>query len=163
MWSSRRTLLLGGLSALGAGCGFAPLYAPDTAARALTGKLAPDQPTDGFEFILHERLITRIGTPEAPQYRLTITPEVIEDGRAIRSDNTITRFTVAARAAYAVIPFDSADPVTAGTVRAQTAYSAVASPFATRAAEEDALDRVARALADQIATRLAITAEGWLR
>ena len=47
------------------------------------------------------------------------------------------------------------------TVEAFTAYSAVASPFATRTAEEDARRRLAVALAEQIAQRLALSANGW--
>jgi len=163
MWSSdRRKLIFSalGFSALSA-CGFTPLYGEGSAASAIRGQINVPVLTGGFGFTLRERLINRIGPPQDPRYRLAITFDITEEERAIRADRTITRFNLTATARFELTPLAGGNPVARGTVEAFTAYSAVASPFATRTAEEDARRRLATTLADQIAQRLAISASEW--
>ena len=163
MWSSSRRRFLalaGALPALSA-CGFEPLYGEGSPARALQGafdvQLVPNQ----FGFALNERLVQRLGKGSAPRYRLAVETRITVSERAIREDNTISRFSLAATSDFVVSPLAGGPPVTSGSVRSVTAYSAIGSPLATRAAAADARRRLAVTLADQIVTQLAATAGGW--
>lgn len=165
MWSSDRRSLLFRAAAFAAvlpglsGCGFAPLYGEGAPARALQGQVEVPILPGLFGFALRERLITRLGAAApTPLYLLDIEGEIEEDERAIRRDRSITRFNLTATARYSLSSLSTGAALASGTVRDTTAYSAVASPFATRAAEEDARRRLATALADEILLRLAASA-----
>lgn len=154
-WSDRRSLLLG-LAALPlAGCGFTPLYGTDAPARSLTGAVEVPELPGVFGFLLRERLVTRLGAPSNPRYRLDILAALEETERAIRADRSITRFDLAGEAIFELKSLETDAVIVSGTVQSFTAYSAVASPFATRQAEEDARRRIARELAEEIILRLA--------
>jgi len=157
-WSRRRTLA--GLLAL-PGCSFAPLYAEGSLARGLTGSIAIAPMEGAFGFAMRERLETRLRPVTDLRYVLQIRTSIAVEERAISTDNSITRFTLDAQSAFDITPVGATEPVFADTARAFTAYSAVASPFATRVAEEDARNRLAQSLADQIVLRLATTARDW--
>lgn len=164
MWCSERRrilLLLGGALPLLAGCGFSPLYGDAHAARGVPGTVQVPTLPGRFGFDMRERLVARLGPAERPLYRLDVTWTVEEEKRAIRADRTITRYNLTATAKYALVPLAGGDPVTDGRAQAFTAYSTVASPFATRAAEQDAHKRLAQELAESIALRLTATADRW--
>ena len=148
------------LSAVGA-CGFTPLYGEGTSARAITGQVQVDILPGSFGFALRERLVNRLGAPNSARYQLSLTTNITSDQRAIRADRTITRFNLNATTTYTLTPLSGGPPADSGTVKAFTAYSAVASPFATRTAEQDARRRLAVTLADQIVQRLALTSADW--
>ena len=162
-WSDRRRLLTGALSlsALSA-CGFTPLYGEGTAASRLRGQIDIPQLPTAFGFAVRERLLNRLGAPENARFRLSLELRITEEERAIRADRTITRFNLNGTGKYTLIPLSGGDPVESGAVEAFTAYSAVASPFATRTAEEDARARLATTLADNIVQRRALSADRWL-
>ncbi len=144
-----------------AACGFAPVYGPDAPSRDLPGTLAVAEIPGSFGFVLRERLVTRLGGEGRARHLLEVSTDITSAERAIRGDNTITRFNLEAEADYAVRPADGGEALTSGRVLAFAGYSAVGSPFATRAAEADARDRLARSLADQIVLRLTATAGDW--
>lgn len=129
----------------------------------MSGKIAiaPLEGRVGFE--IRQALINRLGSARSPEYLLTVVPRISRQGQAIRSDNTTTRVQVAGRARFTLVPFDSSDVVLTDEVRNFTAYSTTASPFATDIASQGADRRLAVALAEQIAQRLAASAEEWLR
>ena len=146
-----------------AACGFTPLYSESAPARAINGQFIIENEESGaFGFALNERLRSRLGDTDSGPYLLRIDTQIKVEERAIRADRSVLRFNLDGLAQFAVL-----DAAT-GTIRFQdsarsfTAYSAIASPFATRAAEDDARDRLARALADQIVLRLAATAGDWM-
>ena len=161
-WSDRRRFLTGALSlsALSA-CGFTPLYKEGTAASTLRGLIEVPKLPSAFGFAVRERLLARLGAPAAARFRLSLEIRIVKEERAIRADRTITRFNLNGTARYRLLPLAGGDPVDSGSVEAFTAYSAIASPFATRTAEEDAQRRLASTLADQIVQRLALSAETW--
>lgn len=158
--SSRVILIL--LAAALSGCGFTPLYSEASVARQIGGTI-DIAPLDGpFGFAMRDRIETRLGPAQNARYILTIATRIEEDERAIRADNSITRFTLDAMSTFTVTPVGQDQAVYRDTARAFTAYSAIASAFATRAAEEDARRRLAEALADQIVLKLSATARDWV-
>ncbi|MSU90660.1 hypothetical protein GE300_13725 [Rhodobacteraceae bacterium 2CG4] len=165
MWSCSRRRLLSLAAALPAvsACGFAPIYGEGAPARRLQGAFDMQLVPNPFGFALNERLLQRLGAASAPRYRLAVTSQITVSERAIREDNTISRFSLDATADYVVTPLGGGPAATSGQVRSITAYSAIGSPLATRAAEADARRRLAVTLADQIVTRLAATAGNWDR
>lgn len=156
-FSRRESLSMLGLSLL-AGCGFAPIYAGGTPARALTGTIALGEVSDRMGFEMREQLELRLGEAQAPKYRLDVRIEVESEGLAITPDAAITRFNLSAIATYSLAPIGGGPAFLTASVRSFTAYSATASAYATRVAERDAHRRLAVSMADQIATRLAATA-----
>ncbi|MEO1314492.1 MAG: LPS assembly lipoprotein LptE [Pseudomonadota bacterium] len=158
-WSRRRFLALSAVPL--AGCGFTPLYGEGSAARNLQGRIRVDVLEGRFGFDLRERLVTRLGPPSNPSFNLKVRTTSEQDSRAIRADNTTSRFTLSILAEFQVIERATGAQVFQDTAQAFTAYSAVASAFATREAEADAFNRLATTLADQIVLRLATTAEVW--
>lgn len=160
MWWSRRGFLLAAFAALPA-CGFRPLYSEGSAAVALQGSFEFEDEGGPFAFAMREQLRTRLGVGAAPRYRLTTVTNVDVEERAIRADRSILRFNLQGRADFAVRSLGSDTVLFQDRATSFTAYSATASPFATRAAEDDARRRLAVALADQIVLRLSATAQDW--
>jgi len=144
-------------------CGFTPLYSEDSSARAIDGVFViENSQTGGFGFAMNERLRTRLGDARTGPYRLQIDTRIDQEERAIRADRSVLRFNLDALAQFAVLDAATGAVLFKDNARSFTAYSAIASPFATRSAEEDARNRLAIALADQIVLRLAATAGDWM-
>jgi len=160
-YDRRQFLLTAGASLLGA-CGFSPLYGEGTAARSAQGRIAVDQIGGRIGFQLKERLSSRLGAPTNVTHRLSVSVGVESTALAISSVNEITRYSLTGSASY--ILTDNKNNVTAesGSVRAFASYSATASTFATSTASIDANERLANSLAEQIATRIAASADTWL-
>lgn len=160
---SRRAALIAGGASLGlSACGFTPIYGEGAAARGLNGRIAVAQIDGKMGFAARKRLTERLGPASAASHLLTVTLDVTSDGLGISQTNQITRYNLTGEASYEVRHMGSNTRVETGDARAFAAYSASASPFATRVAEEDARARLAVTLADQIVTRLAATSATWL-
>lgn len=102
---------------------------------------------------LRSRLEDRLGRAERPTWGLAVDLDVAEEATAIAADGSQTRFTLLGRARWRLIDAEGA-AVAAGEERAFTAYSTTATTVATDAAAEDARDRLATMLADQLVIRL---------
>lgn len=151
-----------GLAAFVGGCGFTPVYQSGTAASNLNGKIAIDlvRGRNGFE--LRERLEERLGFAEATApYLLSFTLNTTTTGLAVTQDEGTTRFNLTGIADFTIKNATSGAVVYADQVKNVTAYSATTETYPSRVAELDANVRLARALAEQIANRIAITAKGW--
>lgn len=170
MWCSdrrgvlRRASLLVPAAALAA-CGFQPLYGEGSPARAVAGRVEI-APLDGEAgFALRARLTERLGPAVEPTHRLEVDLALDREGVATTRENITTRFAVEGAARYRLVPLAGGPPALEETVRAVAGYSApaneTASAFAIRAAEQDAVLRVSRALADRILLRLSVTAGDW--
>jgi LPS-assembly lipoprotein len=159
MWSSsgpftRRATLLGGLCALGA-CGFVPAYGTNGAASALRGQVSVSGPDTIAGFRLRTRLEDRLGMPTgSARYALTTTLDIDQEGAAISSDGSTTRFSLAGTATYDLRDQTTGQSIAQGSVDSFTAYSTTGSTVAAESAREDALARLAVILADLIVTRL---------
>lgn len=158
--AARRGVVLG-LLALPA-CGFQPVYREGTAAVALRNRIAIDlvKGRNGFE--LREALEDRLGiaAADAP-YVLTFALNIVESGLAVTEDEGTTRENLIGTARFTVRRFDTGEIVFKDAVRNITAYSTTSETFPSATAETDANVRLARALADQIAERIALTAQDW--
>ncbi|TCP40147.1 LPS assembly lipoprotein LptE [Rhodovulum marinum] len=156
--SDRRTFLLGlGALALG-GCGFRPAYGPGGVAGDLRGRVAIDAPDTRNGFALVARLEERLGRAEAPVYRLSYRIALDRESLGITGSQETTRYTVLGELTYQLRALDSGAVVDSGMVTAFSAYSASGTTVATRAAENDAVERLMVMLADQLVTRLVATA-----
>lgn len=146
--------------ALVAACGFTPMHADRSAGEELGLDIAVDTIPGTPGFALRERLVERLGTPSQPDYRLSVDLDLRDEGAAVTREDITTRYIVMGTAQYELVPLGAPEKALAGSVSAQTAYSApaddTASAFASRAAALDAEMRVARMLADRIALRLSV-------
>ena len=154
MWPEaipRRGALLGLL--LLAGCGFEPAYGPGGPGERLRGRITVEAPDSVDGFRLRARLEDRLGQAGASASLLTVDSEVEVLEAGITPDGAITRYNLEGRAAWRLTS-------TTGVVLAEgeatgfTGYSATGTTVATRAAAEDARERLMVLLADEIVTRL---------
>lgn len=151
-------LFAGAAALVLAGCGFTPVYGPGSAATNLRGRIALPAFDSRLSFDMFQRLEQRLGPPQAPLFRLTVSTTIEEQGLAISQDNAITRYNLRATAEYSLTRLTTDERVFAARARAFTAYSATASAYATRVAARDAERRIGVLLADQIASRIAVEA-----
>jgi LPS-assembly lipoprotein len=111
---------------------------------------APDT-ADGFR--LRARLEDRLGPPVTAATVLNVEPSVEVQEAGITPEGSITRYNLEGRAVWRLT--SGAGPVLAdGEATGFTGYSATATTVATRAAAEDARERLMELLADEIVARL---------
>ncbi len=159
LYNRRKFLILAPL-ALGA-CGFTPIFGRGTTAESLIGKIALGPVDDRMGFEFHERLENRLGRADAPIYQLDVIISINSRGLAITQDNSITRYNLTAEADFSLTRIADNKLILTDIVRSFTAYSATATAYATHVSERDANRRLAVALADQIATRIASNASSF--
>jgi LPS-assembly lipoprotein len=145
------------------GCSLRPLYAGGEAGpvvRTLRGvQVAPIPGQNGWlvRTALQDRLGRNSGT--AVRYRLEV--ELNDDitGFGIRSDNAVTRERRTLRARYRLVDSERGTVVLDATAGSDAGIDVVSSEYATVAAEQSALERLATEVADQIVSRLALYAQ----
>ena len=143
-------------------CGFTPIYSEGSAAEKMHGRIALGT-FDGLDgFKMREQLETRLGIATAATHRLDVVLVVDSEGLAVTQDGSITRYNLSGEAEFTVTQLGGG-VVFRDSVSAFTAYNATASAYATRIAERDANRRMSVTLADRIVTRMAISAEDWLK
>jgi len=170
MSSSDRRSLLAGFAALPwlAACGFAPVHGNGggggNAAHGLRGRVRvePIESREGFALV--GRLEERLGRPDSgAPYLLSVTLQTEEEEVALSTTNEIDRFNVIGVARFALQRQGEADVLVSGVVDNFTSYSATTGTVGTLSARRDAFDRLARALADQIVSRLMATSADWAK
>lgn len=161
MIRSALTLLLVGLTL--SGCALKPLYADGNrgvAAQTLSDiSVAPIAGRAGW--LVRNAIIDRVGdSGSAGRYRLDIVLDDQIEGFGIRSDQSTTRERRQLRARYQLIDLSQQDKIILdATAGSDVGIDVVNSEYATIAAEQTALERLADAIADQIVTRIAINAK----
>ena len=157
-WCSRRSVLAGGLLAA---CGFTPVHGPGGIAEGLYGTVAVDEPRDlpGRELVAE--LERRLGYGERPVYRLGADVRVSEQTLGVTPDQVITRYQLLGQVDYRLIRISDDTRRASGAVSSFASYSATGTPFATRTARRDAVDRLMVNLADKIVSELLATAGDW--
>jgi LPS-assembly lipoprotein len=164
--ASRRAVLAGAVLAPWlAGCGFRPMYAraPEGSAgpaaaglSAINVGLIPERSGQLLREALQERF-ERSGMAVARLYDLQVSFAIAREGIGIQPDNSVTRLRLTGTATYTLMAEDAGrTTLTSGTVRKIDGLNVVDEQyFASDLESEQAQRRLAEAVADEIALRLA--------
>lgn len=137
------------------GCGFTPVYAPDSAASALKDNIDIQTPTDRESYTLYDHLSLKFGQNSAGQYKLSYDIDTEQKSVGITQDQETTRYHVTGSIEYALSDAMTNAVITDGKVSSFTAYSATGSTVSAITAPRDAHARLMTLLGDQIITRIA--------
>jgi LPS-assembly lipoprotein len=160
MWLSKALLVC--VMALAA-CGFTPAYAPGGAGAALQNTVLAAEPRDKPAFDLVERIEERLGPSDSPRFALNYTIRLNPVGVAISTANAITRYNLTGSVDWQLTDVATGARQAGGRAENFTSYSATGSTVAALAAEEDAVQRLMRILADQIVSQLLATSAQWAK
>jgi LPS-assembly lipoprotein len=144
------------------GCGLRPLYSgggSGPVAQALrTVEVGPIGGRAGW--LVRNELQDRLGAPEGEQSRYRLEVELDDDitGFGIRRDDAVTRERRTLRARYRLVEQALGTVVLDATAGSDAGIDVVGSEYATVAAEQTALERLSKEIADQIVTRVALFA-----
>ncbi|MDB5696168.1 MAG: secreted (periplasmic)-like protein [Sphingomonas bacterium] len=142
------------------GCGLKPLYAgggSGAAASALAAiEVAPVQGRSGW--LLVNALRDRLPAQGAPRYRLDLRLDDRISGLGVRRDDSIARERRTLRARWQLVEVGTGAVVIDTTAGSDAGIDVVGSEYATIAAENTALERLAGIVADQIVGRIALHA-----
>lgn len=145
-----------------AGCGLRPLYGgggSGAVARTLQGvQVGPIEGRAGW--LVRTALEDRLGSPEggSARYRLEVELDDQITGFGIRRDDSVTRERRTLRARYRLVDAALGTVLLDATAGSDAGIDVVSSEYATIAAEQTALERLSKELADQIVTRVAVYA-----
>jgi len=146
-----------------AGCGYHPLYGRHGADNAssvdemalIRIEAIPDRIGQQMYNMLRERL-NPYGKPEQPKYALSIALTETHENLFLEKDETATRANLTLKASFILRRLDDNSIVVSGSSRSVGSYDILSSQFASVVSEEDARERTARAISDDIRTRLAL-------
>lgn len=154
-----RAALLG-LALVLSGCSLRPLYsggASGPVAQTLDAvAVAPIPGRAGW--LVRTALEDRLGANTVPRYRLEVELDDDITGFGIRSDDAVTRERRTLRARYRLVDAEQGTVVLDATAGSDAGIDVVSSEYATVAAEQTALERLAVEIADQIVSRVALYA-----
>ncbi|WP_156680578.1 LPS assembly lipoprotein LptE [Sphingomonas profundi] len=159
----RRVIGLFAVATLLSGCGLRPLYAGGSkgvVAQSLAAvEVAPIPQKAGW--LVRNALVDRLATAGSvtPRYRLEVELDDRITGFGVRTDNAVTRERRILRARYRLRDAGAAGTVLLdATAGSDAGIDVVSSEYATIAAEQTALERLAKEVADQIVARIALYA-----
>lgn len=150
------------LTLLLAGCDLQPLYrggGGGPVAQSLRSvAVAPIEGRAGW--LVRTALEDRLGASETgtAAYRLEVLLDDDITGFGIRSDDAVTRERRTLRARYRLVDAAKGTVLLDATAGSDAGIDVVGSEYATVAAEQTALERLSREIADQIVTRVALYA-----
>ena len=145
-----------------AGCGLQPLYSGGSSGTVATTlrsvQVAPIEGQSGW--LVRNKLQERLGDGggEAVRYRLEVELDDDITSLGIRGDRAATRERRSLRARYRLVEVDKGTVVLDATAGSDAGIDVVSSEYATIAAEQTALERLAEVVADQITARLGLFA-----
>lgn len=157
----KRLALLTSLALL-SGCGLQPLYSGGRAGVAAQQLAAIDvAPIEGrggwlVANALRDRLGAAGGGPA--RYRLDVRLDDQIQGLGTRSDDSVARERRTLRARYQLVDAGKGTVLLDSTAGSDAGIDVVGSEYATIAAENTALERLAEVLADQIVAKVAVRA-----
>ena len=149
------------VSLLLGGCGLRPLYAGGGSGEvAQTLRAVSVAPIDGRAgWLVRTALEDRLGREGAqPRYRLEVELDDQITGFGIRRDDSVTRERRTLRARYRLVDASLGTVLLDATAGSDAGIDVVSSEYATVAAEQTALERLSKEVADQIISRLALYA-----
>ncbi len=157
----RKAAALAVLLAL-SGCGLAPMYAGGGDGQVAQGlaavEVAPIEGKSGW--LVRHALIDRLGqsgAAAAPRYRLDVVLDDQLEGLGLLTDDSVGRERRTLRARYQLVDISSDAIILDTTAGSDAGIDVVSSEYATIAAEDSALENLAREVADRIVARLALT------
>jgi LPS-assembly lipoprotein len=157
-----RAFIIAALGLLTAGCGLQPLYGGGSAGTvAATMRSVVVAPIDGQSgWLVRNKLQERLGgdSGEAARYRLEVELDDNITSFGIRGDRAATRERRTLRARYRLVETANGLVVLDATAGSDVGIDVVSSEYATVAAEQSALERLADVVADQITARLGLFA-----
>jgi len=145
-----------------AGCSLRPLYTGGSngpVAHVLHRvRVAPIQGRGGW--LVRTALVDRLGGRDGDPARYRLEVDLDDDitGFGIRADNAVTRERRTLRARYRLIDGERGTVLLDATAGSDAGIDVVSSEYATVAAEQSALERLAIEVADQIVSRIALYA-----
>jgi LPS-assembly lipoprotein len=161
---TRLALTLAALLTLSA-CGLQPMYAGGGSGAVAQGLAAVDvPPIEGragwlMRNALRDRL-TQSGGSAPTRYRLDVLLDDKLEGLGLLTDDTVGRERRTLRARYQLVDLASGEILLDATAGSDAGIDVVSSEYATIAAEETALENLAKEVADRIISRLALTLRG---
>ena len=161
MFDRRNTLFLA-LGGCISACGFKPVYKEGSTASNLQGQIEISliKGRNGFE--LREELESKLGrTVSLAPYVLTLKLTISEMGLAVTEDEGTTRTSLNGIAAFTLTRRETGKVIFRDSVSNLTAYGTTSATYPSTVARRDANMRLMKALAAQIANRIAITSDGW--
>ncbi|MCB2077146.1 MAG: hypothetical protein KDE55_05530 [Novosphingobium sp.] len=146
-------------------CGLQPMYAGGGSGAVAQGLAAIDvSAIEGRAgWLVRNALVDRLGAANASvpaRYRLDVRLDDKLEGLAVLSDDTIGRERRTLRARYQLVDLASDTIVFDATAGSDAGIDVVSSEYATIAAEQTALENLARDVADRIVTDVALELRG---
>ena len=143
------------------GCGLRPMYAGGASGPVATSLsrilVGPIPNRSGW--LVRTALIDRLGGEHrGATHRLEVELDDDISGFGIRGDRSTTRERRTLRARYRLVEVATGQVVLDATAGSDAGVDVVSSPYATVAAEQTALERLSKILADQMVARLALYA-----
>jgi LPS-assembly lipoprotein len=143
-------------------CGLRPLYSGGSEGKVAQSLQAVDvadiQGRAGW--LVRTALVDRLGVQNgaSPRYRLEVELDDDISGFGIRSDDAVTRERRTLRARYRLVDAALGTVLLDATAGSDAGIDVVSSEYATVAAEQTALERLSKEVADQIVARVALYA-----
>jgi LPS-assembly lipoprotein len=158
----RASLALPALAALGlAACGLQPMYGGGSSSAVAQGLAAIEVPAipgrDGW--LVRNALESRIGAvgDASPRYRLDVRLDDSLEALGVLNDDTVSRERRILRSRYQLVDLSTGEILLDATAGSDAGIDVVSSEYATIAAEQRALENLAREVADRMITRVALT------
>ena len=162
MLFDRRNTLFLALGGCISACGFKPVYKEGSTASNLQGQIEISliKGRNGFE--LRQELENKLRrTVSVAPYVLTLKLTISEMGLAVTEDEGTTRTSLNGIAAFTLTRRETGNVIFRDSVSNLTAYGTTSATYPSTVARRDANIRLMKALAAQIANRIAITSDGW--
>jgi len=142
------------------GCGLRPLYSGGGAGPVAQSLRSIEVASIGGRsgWMVRTALEDRLGASDGSQARYRLEVELDDDiiGFGIRRDDAVARERRTLRARYRLVDAAVGTVLLDATAGSDAGIDVVSSEYATVAAEQTALERLAREVADQIVTRIAL-------
>ncbi len=144
-----------------AGCGLQPMYGGGASSGVARGLAAVDVPPipgrDGW--LVRNALQDRLGVAgeTSPRYRLDVRLDDALEALGVLNDDTISRERRILRSRYQLIDLATGEILLDATAGSDAGIDVVSSEYATIAAEQTALENLAKDVADRMVTRIALT------
>ncbi|MEM7666796.1 MAG: LPS assembly lipoprotein LptE [Pseudomonadota bacterium] len=157
----RTAPLLGAMALTLSACGLQPMFAGGSNASVAQGLAAVEVPAipgrDGW--LVRNALQERLGAAgdTSPAYRLDVRLDDSLQGLGVLNDDTISRERRILRARYQLVDLASGEVLLDATAGSDAGIDVVSSEYATIAAEQTALENLAKVVADRMTTQISLT------